>query len=141
MSYITRSTKRKEVFKTGARRSDAQGRGHYEDFSPMAMRRVAELLERGAVKYGSLNYARGMSMKRTMQSLLRHAYQYLEGDRTEDHLAAVIFNAMVLIHTEEGIARRLIPSIMDDLPNYVGKPRAAARSRNQRSNRKKNSSS
>lgn len=105
---------------TGAHRDSSSGKGNYDDISPMFIERLAKLLERGAERYGSLNYAKGMPLKRTMQSLLRHAFQYLEGDRTEDHMAAVAANAMFIIHTEEIMARGLLADDLDDLPDYTG---------------------
>lgn len=116
--FETVDTGTKQKFDTGAQRNSAKGKGHYADYSPLAMKRVAALLERGADIYGSMNYAKGMPMLRTVESMLRHAYQYLEGDRSEDHLAAVSFNAMVLMHTEEGIERGILPQSLKDLPDY-----------------------
>jgi len=120
--FVTDDNHKKCTFPTGAKRNDATGKGAYDDFSPLAMQRVAELLERGASIYGSLNYAKGMPMKRTLQSILRHTYQYLSGCRKEDHLSAIIFGSMVLIHTEEMIKRGVLPAELDDLPRYVVSP-------------------
>ena len=36
-----------------------------------------------------------------VDSMLRHGQQYLAGDRSEDHLAAVAWNAFSLMHFEE----------------------------------------
>ena len=60
------------------------------------LRRLAELMARGAMKYGDRNWEQASTveeMDRFKASLLRHTYQYLEGDRTEDHMAAIVFNA------------------------------------------------
>jgi len=123
--YATHDNGQKQVFPTGAQRNAGDGKGHYEDVSPIMMERLAKLLERGANIYGSLNYAKGMPMMRTMQSLLRHAYNYLEGKRDEDHLAAVVFNAMVLMHTEAMILRGRLPKELDNMPDYTPKPEKA----------------
>lgn len=125
--FITKRSGDISRFETGAQRDSATGKGCPAHFSPLAMQRIAKLLERGAFGdgtkpgYGALNYAKGMPLMRTMDSLMRHVYQYLEGDKTEDHLAAVIFNAMAMIHTEDGIRRGILPASLDDMPSYIPK--------------------
>lgn len=64
--------------------------------------RWAELLSRGAKKYGKNNWhksvtsnpgdAREATRARWLESAARHFEQWLAGDRSEDHAAAVIFN-------------------------------------------------
>jgi len=44
--------------------------------------------------------------------------QYQQGDRSEDHMAAVAFNAMVVIHYEEMITKGVLPEDLADLPRY-----------------------
>lgn len=60
-----------------------------------------------------------MDTARTMESLLRHAFAYLEGHRDEDHLAAVVFNALVIIETEEMVRRGLLPRTLLTLPDWT----------------------
>jgi hypothetical protein len=68
----------------------------YGDASqPDIIRRYRELLERGAKKYGAHNYQLANSKEeadRFFRSGFRHLMQFLNQDRDEDHLAAVIFN-------------------------------------------------
>ncbi len=64
------------------------------------MKRVAEMYMRGADKYGESNWEKGMPTSRILASLLRHIEAYRCGDREEDHLAAVVWNALALIHFE-----------------------------------------
>jgi hypothetical protein len=68
---------------------------------PKALLRVAQLYERGAKKYGENNWEKGMNFARLTESMLRHGQQWLEGDRQEDHLAAVVFNAFAMMHFQE----------------------------------------
>lgn len=56
--------------------------------------RVEGLLERGAVKYSKDNWMLGQPMSRVRRSGLRHYIQWIEGEKDEDHLAAVFFNLM-----------------------------------------------
>ena len=51
--------------------------------------------------------------------------KYQQGLRDEDHLAAIMFNAMALIHYEEMIERGVLPAELNDMPVYQVK--AAAR--------------
>lgn len=57
--------------------------------------RVAELMQRGAEKYGEWNWtkSRGDEVRqRYFRSADRHFKQYLLGDLSEDHAAAIFFN-------------------------------------------------
>lgn len=110
---------KRDEFGTGAVRDVGENKGAYELISPLFIRRLALHLEKGAGKYQPRNWEKGIPMGRTMQSLLRHAYQYLEGDRSEDHLAGVACNIMFLIHYEDMIQRKKLPEELDNLPDYV----------------------
>jgi len=65
--------------------------------------RVAELLERGARKYGSRNWERAESeeeMERFKASAMRHLAQWVSGETDEDHAAAVVANLLFAETTE-----------------------------------------
>jgi len=114
------------VHREGAGKKEADaGRGHYELVSPLFMRRLAIWLEKGAGKYEPRNWEKGIPKGRIMRALLRHSYEYLEGMKNEDHLAAIACNVMFLIHFDVGIERGLYsPSdveAMQNLPDYTEK--------------------
>ena len=44
--------------------------------------------------------------------------KYQQGKRDEDHLAAIMFNAMALIHYEEMIEHGRLPAELNDMPSY-----------------------
>jgi hypothetical protein len=90
-----------QVFETGAQRDSQAGKPRYDLIPPEALRRLAELFARGAEKYDDHNWAKGMPSTRVLASLYRHLEQYRTGDKTEDHLAAVAWNAFVLMHFED----------------------------------------
>jgi Domain of unknown function (DUF5664) len=90
-----------EQMSTGAQRADATGKGKYVLVSPIAMRRISGVYERGAAAYGANNWKKGMPMSRVLDSALRHLYQYIGGDRSEDHLAQAAWNVFAAIHFEE----------------------------------------
>jgi hypothetical protein len=109
----------KVTHSTGAVRGSAAGRGRYDLISPFMMERLAKHLEAGAANYGDRNWEKGLPIGRMFGSLFRHSWQAFMGDTDEDHLAAVICNAMFILHTLEMIDRGWLPrSLMDDLPDY-----------------------
>lgn len=91
----------REEMPTGARRGDATGKGKYVLISPIGMRRIAGVYERGAAEYGSNNWKKGMKISRLLDSASRHIYQYVGGDRSEDHLAQAAWNLFGAMHFEE----------------------------------------
>jgi hypothetical protein len=59
------------------------------------LKRVAALYTRGAVKYGDNNWRLANSeeeLVRFQSSAFRHFMQWINGERDEDHGAAVFFN-------------------------------------------------
>jgi len=115
--YKTKVNKLTE-YKTGAKRDINVGKGAYELISPMALRRLAQVYERGAVQKGARNWERGIPFSRCVQSALRHIFQYLEGMRDEDHLMQAVWNLIAVAHFEECIKRGLLPKELNDLPKY-----------------------
>lgn len=87
--------------------------------SPFAEERVGHWLRMGAERYAERNWERGMPFSRCVASLRRHVMRYQQGMRDEDHLAAIIFNAMALIHYEEMVQRGVLPAALNDLPCYA----------------------
>ncbi len=85
----------------------------------LALDRLAALYARGAKKYDDNNWQKGIPLVRVFGSLLRHAFQWYWGDTSEDHLAAVIWNAITLLWTEAKIAEGERPSSLDDREKAV----------------------
>lgn len=90
--YITRDSGERQEFSGGARRDISTGKTRYDLIPADALKRWGDLMGRGAVKYGESNWTLGIDTGRFYESALRHLYTYILGDRTEDHLAAVLFN-------------------------------------------------
>ncbi len=112
----------REEFDTGSKRDSREGKGRYDLLSPLALRRLAEHFENGAVKYGDRNWERGQPQARYLDSALRHLFKHLEGMRDEDHLSAAAWNVLAMIHQEEAVSRGLLPeSLMNGLPDYTSK--------------------
>lgn len=117
----TKDSGQREEFDTGSRRDSRNGKGRYDLISPISIHRLALVCERGAAKYGDRNWERGQPMPRYIDSALRHAFQYLAGDRSEDHLGQMMWNAMAAIHTEEMIAAGTLGADLYQLPDFTKK--------------------
>ncbi len=92
-NYELRTTGRKEKFDTGSQRDSNRGRGRFDLIPAMVLFRDAILYEKGAEKYGDDNWQKGQPSKRYAESIFRHYVCYMIGDRKEDHLAALRWNA------------------------------------------------
>lgn len=81
-------------------REPSTGKGAYELVSPFALERIALWYEAGARKYANRNWEQGIPFGRLIQSAIRHMVRWMKGDRSEDHLAAVCWNVMAMMHFE-----------------------------------------
>ncbi len=90
-----------EVFDTGAQRSSGKGKGRFDLIPTGPERRVALKYEEGAIGYGENNWKKGMKFSRLFDSTKRHINQFMEGDRSEDHLAAAVWNLFAVMYFEE----------------------------------------
>lgn len=92
----------KAVFKSGASSSEVKPR--YDLIPPCALKRLAERFGYGARKHGDHNYRKGFSdpefVRDRINHLIEHAFKYAGGDRTEDHLGAVLCGAAMLAELE-----------------------------------------
>lgn len=118
--FVTKDSGQRQEFETGARRDIQEGKGRFDLIPAEPLTRLAQLYERGAVKYGEHNWSKGMPLSRYLDSAFRHLVNYLAGDRSEDHLIAVVWNVFSLIATEERIERGLLPPELADIFNPQG---------------------
>jgi hypothetical protein len=116
--FETKDSGQRRHFDTGARRDVDTGKGRYDLISPLMVRRLAQLMERGAVKYGPDNWLLGMPLRQYLNSAFRHLEQVLEGAEDEDHEAAVIFNMMAFMHTRQRILDGKLPEKLNDMPKW-----------------------
>jgi len=95
--FQTKDSGKRLEFESGMVRDIASDKPDYTLIWHPFLLRIVELLGRGLVKYGRDNWMKASGQEeldRFKQSALRHMYQYLEGDTSEDHMAAVCFNLM-----------------------------------------------
>jgi len=109
----------RQEFGTGAVRDTQDGKGRYDLLPVHAIARLAKHFENGAKKYGESNWAKGIPLRRYLDSMLRHSFKFMGGANDEDHLAAIIWNACCLLETQELIDRGLLPKELDNLPKKV----------------------
>lgn len=91
----------RQSFDTGAVRDTQEGKPRYDLIPATALHRLAIHYANGAKKYGDRNWEKGIPASRCIASALRHLYAWIRGQTDEDHLAAVLFNIMAIIHFEE----------------------------------------
>lgn len=103
-SYVTKDSGVREAYDSGMVRDTQQGKARFDLLRPKGvpyaaqfLTRVADLMTRGAEKYGFRNWEVANSqaeLERFENSAERHLQQYLAGETDEDHAAAVVFNLL-----------------------------------------------
>lgn len=94
--FETKDSGERQQFSSGMQRDTTTGKVRFDLAAdgPM-LRRYAELMTRGAQKYDARNWMKASGqeeLERFRESAFRHFMLWWEGDRSEDHAAAVIFN-------------------------------------------------
>src|ERR1700691_4967684 len=94
--YQTKDSGQRQEFSTGMMRDTQNAKPRYDLVDWPMIKRWAELMERGAKKYGEHNWKKASTQEeldRFKASALRHLVQWFNQDDTlEDHAAAVYFN-------------------------------------------------
>lgn len=96
--------------------------------SPVAKRALGRLMAKAEDKYkahgGCRNWEKGMPVTRVIESIERHIADFQMRDEKEDHLAAIMWNAMVLIHYRDaGTTTGLSWAELDDRPVWFARPK------------------
>jgi hypothetical protein len=104
VSFETKDSGARQEYASGMVRDTQEGKARFDLLLPKGvpyanqmLTRFAELMARGAGKYGDRNWekARGQEeLDRYHSSALRHLQQWVAGETDEDHAAAVMFNVM-----------------------------------------------
>src|SRR5688572_12497226 len=103
----------RQEFNTGSRRDTRENKGRFDLIPPRCLKRVAQHYEHGAKKYSDRNWELGQPSSRFADSLVRHAFAYMDGERDEDHLSAVVWNAFGIMFNEE------YKPELDDITEYA----------------------
>lgn len=127
--FVTHDSGARTTYETGAQRDLQEDKPRFDLIPMSALRRVAELYTRGAKKYGTDNWQKGMPLRDTYGSLFRHLAAWAEGQEDEDHLAAVVWNALTLMWTEDAIRAGALPESLATFgPLAVHPPAPGSRS-------------
>lgn len=114
MNFITKDSGKRQEYKSGMRRDLQEGKPRYDliiakEHKNNMVKRWAELMGRGASKYGSRNWELANSKEeyeRFKQSAFRHFIQWFTNeDNVEDHAAAVFFNINAAEYVKEKNAK------------------------------------
>ncbi len=104
------------VFSTGAKRQAAAGKGTPVLLPGDALMEIAKHLEAASAKYGPRNWEKGMPLSEILNSLLRHVYAEVQGDKSENHTRAMGCNVLFYIATKLRIETGQLPKELNDLP-------------------------
>ena len=122
MNYQLKDSGEREEFPTGSKRDTRKGKGRFDLISPIALREIAVVYEKGAEKYGERNWEKGQPLSRFLDSALRHLNQVIEGNVDENHAAQAAWNIMSFIHIREMVAKGVLPKELNDLHDHTPKP-------------------
>jgi hypothetical protein len=93
--------KRNRIFDSGSKRDNDDSKPLVNHLDAYTRLRFGYLLRAGANQYGKNNWKKGQPDEAALESLNRHLAFYEIGDKTEDHLSAMIFNIQLLMKNEE----------------------------------------
>jgi len=109
----------REDMSTGSRRDSQVGKSRPDLMNPLVLRRLGMHFANGCDKYGEKNFELGQKTSRYRASLGRHLLDYDEGLVDEDHLSAIIWNAMGIMLNQELIERGIYDRELDDRSDYT----------------------
>lgn len=113
--FQTKDSGKREEFTSGMVRDTQDDKPRYDLVDRAMLKRWAELMGRGAKKYGDNNWRKASGepeLQRFEASAFRHLMQWLDGDTTEDHASAVFFNIAGAEMVKEKV--RNAPTPVDD---------------------------
>lgn len=103
-------------FSTGAKREVSTTKGRFDLIPAYPMKRLAVHYALGAKKYADRNWEQGLPLHSFIDSAERHMNAFKDGDRSEDHLAAILWNVAGYMWTERQIETGALPDSLDDVP-------------------------
>ena len=101
--------KPKKIEKEKAFRNSDENKPDFIDaISWTALDRFAGYMQSQKEKFGVGNFKKGMPIERYERAMVRHMKQYIknkyekgEDEKKKDHLSAIVFNVLGIIHEEE----------------------------------------
>ncbi len=95
MNFETKDSGERQEYSTGMMRDTSTNKARYDLLDMPMLARWADLMARGAEKYGAHNWKKAETQEeldRFRESAIRHFFQWFSGETDEDHGAAVYFN-------------------------------------------------
>jgi len=89
------------IFATGAKRDSNSNKPFVHNLRGYTRQRYGYHTNLGSSKYGDGNFLKGIPTEVALESLDRHLAAFMEGDRTEDHLSAIIFGVQLCMLNEQ----------------------------------------
>lgn len=89
------------VFESGSKRDSDTHKPLTTALTAYARLRYGYHLRKGSNYYGKDNWKLGQPSEAVLESMDRHLALYLGGDRSEDHLSAIMFGVVMLMQNEE----------------------------------------
>lgn len=89
------------VFESGSKRDIDTNKPLPNHLDAYVRLRFGYLLRMGANKYDKNNWQKGQPDESSLESLHRHLAKYEMGDRSEDHLSAIIFGIQLIMKNEQ----------------------------------------
>lgn len=120
MQYETKDSGERVEYSSGMHRDIQDGKPDFSllltdlPYKEQLLTRWAELMERGATKYGRRNWQLACTdeeLERFKASAFRHFIQWISGENDEDHAAAVLFNINAAEYTKAKIKQRQLEEI------------------------------
>lgn len=112
MKFQTKDSGKRKNFVSGMVRDTDEDKPRYDLIMPengqSMIMRWAELMARGASKYGERNWEKANSeeeLKRFKGSACRHFFQWMRGEEDEDHASAVFFNIQAYEYVKEKLCK------------------------------------
>ena len=91
----------KREFITGAVRDSNNNKPFIHNLQGYTRQRFGYHTNLGARNYGDGNFLKGIPTPVALESLDRHLASYMDGDRSEDHLSAIIFGVQLCMLNEK----------------------------------------
>ena len=89
------------TFESGSKRDKDDDKPLVNHLDAYTRLRFGYLLRKGSNHYGKNNWKKGQPDEAAIESLNRHLALYELGDRSEDHLSSIIFNAQLIMMNEQ----------------------------------------
>lgn len=99
--YVPDGIKTNRVFESGSQRDDDTNKPLPSHLDPYVRMRFGYLLRMGSNKYEKNNWQKGQPDESSLESIHRHLAKHEMGDRTEDHLSAIIFGIQLIMKNEQ----------------------------------------